>query len=44
MKAHDLGHVSESHRRRVNYKKRFVSNVASTTRGERENEIERIRQ
>lgn len=25
MKAHDLGHVSESHRQRVNYKKTFVS-------------------
>lgn len=25
MKDHYLGHVSESHRRRVNYKKTFVS-------------------
>lgn len=35
MKAHDLGHVCESRRLRVNYKKRFVSHVVSTTRVER---------
>ena len=44
MKAHYLGHVSESRYQRVSHRKTFVSNVASTTRGERENEIERIRQ
>ena len=35
MKVHDLGYVFKSRRQQVNYMKRFVSNVASTTCVER---------